>query len=86
MSSDCGEVADPLQTADPDTGEADTAVRCDGSVAMRDSRSGIGHGIRWLQGRRPGSVLENPDRLPASVTVGKAPGPSSAVTSTRSSV
>jgi hypothetical protein len=29
VSSDCGEVADPLQTADPGTGEADTTVRCD---------------------------------------------------------
>jgi len=29
VTSTCGEVTDPLQTVDPDTGESDTTVRCD---------------------------------------------------------
>jgi len=29
VTSDCGEVADPLQTADSETGESSTTVRCD---------------------------------------------------------
>jgi hypothetical protein len=29
VTSDCGEVTDPLQTADPQTGESSTTVRCD---------------------------------------------------------
>ncbi len=29
VTSDCGEVADPLQTADAETGESSTTVRCD---------------------------------------------------------
>jgi hypothetical protein len=33
VTSDCGEVTDPLQTADPETGESDTTVRCDQQAA-----------------------------------------------------
>jgi hypothetical protein len=45
VSSDCGEVEDPLQTADPGTGEADTTVRCDQvsmcEIVMRVSDDGF---------------------------------------------
>jgi hypothetical protein len=44
VTSDCGEVADPLQTADAETGESSTTVRCDqvGSCSVTVSISDDG--------------------------------------------
>ena len=44
VTSDCGEVADPLQTADAETGEGSTTVRCDqeGTCAVTVSISDDG--------------------------------------------
>ena len=44
VTSDCGEVADPLQTADAETGESSTTARCDqaGSCSVTVSISDDG--------------------------------------------
>lgn len=55
VTSDCGEVADPLQTADGETGESSTTVRCDqaGSCSVTVSISDDGFDPKGCDGMNP---------------------------------